>query len=95
VVEKIRTDVRQALTGQDVKEKFAAFGYEVLQPHARIQGLHGFREQALWRGDQEGRSGSGLIKRSIKPPLAGGFSRCPLVSRKTPDAAPGVFQEIH
>ncbi|MDN5540191.1 tripartite tricarboxylate transporter substrate binding protein, partial [Comamonas sp.] len=32
VVEKIRTDVRQALTGQDVKEKFAAFGYESFNP---------------------------------------------------------------
>ena len=32
VVEKIRTDVRQALTGNDVKEKFTAFGYESFNP---------------------------------------------------------------
>jgi tripartite-type tricarboxylate transporter receptor subunit TctC len=32
VQEKIRNDVRQALTGQDVKEKFAAFGYESFTP---------------------------------------------------------------
>ncbi|GGH54277.1 MFS transporter [Comamonas phosphati] len=32
VQEKIRNDVRQALTGQDVKEKFAAFGYESFNP---------------------------------------------------------------
>lgn len=32
VADKIRADVRQALTGQDVKEKFAAFGYESFNP---------------------------------------------------------------
>lgn len=32
VQEKIRNDVRQALTGQDVKEKFVAFGYESFTP---------------------------------------------------------------
>lgn len=32
VVEKIRADVRQALTGQDVKDKFTAFGYEPFNP---------------------------------------------------------------